>query len=63
MQEQLGAAGRQRVDRATTPLTDDGWPRIAVYDGGWLEWAQDPSNPIEVGDPSDSSQDADRQPT
>jgi 3-mercaptopyruvate sulfurtransferase SseA len=27
-----------------------GWPRIAVYDGGWLEWAQDPSNPIEVGD-------------
>jgi len=35
-----------------------GWQRIAVYDGGWLEWAQDPSNPIEVGDPSDSSQDA-----
>jgi 3-mercaptopyruvate sulfurtransferase SseA len=27
-----------------------GWPRIAVYDGGWLEWAQDPSNSIELGD-------------
>jgi thiosulfate/3-mercaptopyruvate sulfurtransferase len=26
-----------------------GWPRIAVYDGGWLEWTQDPSNPVEVG--------------
>jgi len=29
-----------------------GWPRIAVYDGGWFEWSQDPvSNPIEVGEP------------
>jgi thiosulfate/3-mercaptopyruvate sulfurtransferase len=28
------------------------WPRIAVYDGGWFEWSQDPvSNPIEVGVP------------
>jgi 3-mercaptopyruvate sulfurtransferase SseA len=27
-----------------------GWQRIAVYDGGWLQWAQDPSNPIEVGE-------------
>jgi 3-mercaptopyruvate sulfurtransferase SseA len=35
-----------------------GWPRIAVYDGGWLEWARDPSNPIEVGGESGSSQDA-----
>jgi molybdopterin synthase sulfurtransferase len=27
-----------------------GWPRIAVYDGGWYEWSQDPlNNPIEVG--------------
>jgi len=27
-----------------------GWPRIAVYDGGWFEWSQDPvNNPIEVG--------------
>jgi 3-mercaptopyruvate sulfurtransferase SseA len=25
---------------------------IAVYDGGWFEWSQDPiSNPIEVGVP------------
>jgi thiosulfate/3-mercaptopyruvate sulfurtransferase len=29
-----------------------GWPRIAVYDGGWFEWSKDPANnPIEVGDP------------
>jgi thiosulfate/3-mercaptopyruvate sulfurtransferase len=29
-----------------------GWPRIAVYDGGWFEWSQDPSNnPIEIGEP------------
>jgi thiosulfate/3-mercaptopyruvate sulfurtransferase len=28
------------------------WPRIAVYDGGWFEWSQDPvSNPIEIGLP------------
>jgi 3-mercaptopyruvate sulfurtransferase SseA len=39
-----------------------GWQRIAVYDGGWLEWAQDPRNPIEVGGESGSSQDADSQP-
>ncbi len=31
-----------------------GWPRIAVYDGGWFEWSQDPvNNPIEVGEPPD----------
>ena len=31
-----------------------GWQRIAVYDGGWFEWSQDPiNNPIEVGDPED----------
>jgi thiosulfate/3-mercaptopyruvate sulfurtransferase len=31
-----------------------GWERIAVYDGGWLEWSADPaSNPIEVGEPRD----------
>jgi 3-mercaptopyruvate sulfurtransferase SseA len=30
------------------------WPRIAVYDGGWFEWSQDPeSNPIEVGEPAE----------
>ncbi len=27
-----------------------GWPRIAVYDGGWYEWSQDPLNPIDVGE-------------
>jgi 3-mercaptopyruvate sulfurtransferase SseA len=30
------------------------WQRIAVYDGGWFEWSQDPiNNPIEVGEPRD----------
>jgi thiosulfate/3-mercaptopyruvate sulfurtransferase len=29
-----------------------GWERIAVYDGGWLEWSSDPANnPIEIGEP------------
>ena len=29
-----------------------GWQRIAVYDGGWFEWSQDPTNnPIEAGEP------------
>ncbi len=29
-----------------------GWPRIAVYDGGWFEWSQDPiNNPIQTGEP------------
>jgi molybdopterin synthase sulfurtransferase len=33
-----------------------GWDRIAVYDGGWFEWSQDPiSNPIEVGEPEDEA--------
>jgi thiosulfate/3-mercaptopyruvate sulfurtransferase len=31
-----------------------GWQRIAVYDGGWFEWSQDPiNNPIEIGEPRD----------
>jgi molybdopterin synthase sulfurtransferase len=31
-----------------------GWERIAVYDGGWFEWSQDPiNNPIEIGEPTD----------
>jgi molybdopterin synthase sulfurtransferase len=30
------------------------WDRIAVYDGGWFEWSQDPiNNPIEIGEPRD----------
>jgi 3-mercaptopyruvate sulfurtransferase SseA len=27
-----------------------GWNHVAVYDGGWLEWSGDPSNPTEVGE-------------
>ena len=31
-----------------------GWQRVAVYDGGWYEWSQNPvDNPIEVGEPAD----------
>ena len=31
-----------------------GWDRIAVYDGGWFEWSQDPTNnPIEIGQPEE----------
>lgn len=29
-----------------------GWPRIAVYDGGWFEWSSDENNPCETGIPS-----------
>jgi thiosulfate/3-mercaptopyruvate sulfurtransferase len=33
-----------------------GWPRIAVYDGGWHEWSQDPdNNPIESGETGPAS--------
>ncbi|HEX6386114.1 MAG TPA: rhodanese-like domain-containing protein [Anaerolineae bacterium] len=28
------------------------WTRIAVYDGGWFEWSQDSSNPVEIGVPA-----------
>ena len=28
-----------------------GWNKIAVYDGGWYEWSNDPNNPITVGKP------------
>ena len=30
-----------------------GWPRVAVYDGGWFEWSSDPANPIGTGVPED----------
>jgi len=30
-----------------------GWDNIAVFDGGWMEWSNDPSNPIETGVPGD----------
>ena len=26
-----------------------GWQNIAVYDGGWLEWSQDETNPMTLG--------------
>jgi molybdopterin synthase sulfurtransferase len=32
-----------------------GWPRIAVFDGGWFEWSQDESNPWETGLPAETS--------
>lgn len=28
-----------------------GWPKVSVYDGGWFEWSNDPSNPFETGVP------------
>ena len=32
-----------------------GSPTVAVYDGGWLEWSQNPGeNPIEVGEPTEN---------
>lgn len=32
-----------------------GWPKIAVFDGGWFEWSNDPQNPIETGEPIKAS--------
>lgn len=29
-----------------------GWPNVAVYDGGWLEWSSDVNNAIESGLPA-----------
>ncbi len=28
-----------------------GWPKVSVFDGGWFEWSNDESNPIEKGTP------------
>jgi len=28
-----------------------GWPRVSVFDGGWLEWSSDDANPCETGVP------------
>ncbi|OPL19632.1 MAG: hypothetical protein AVO35_09985 [Candidatus Aegiribacteria sp. MLS_C] len=30
-----------------------GWDRIAVFDGGWMEWSSDPENPVESGIPGE----------
>lgn len=27
------------------------WPRVSVYDGGWMEWSSDPANPVATGAP------------
>jgi len=32
-----------------------GWPRVSVFDGGWFEWSNDPSNPYETGIPQKST--------
>src|SRR5712691_222437 len=29
-----------------------GWATVAIYDGGWWAWVQNPANPIAVGNPS-----------
>ncbi len=29
-----------------------GWPKVSVYDGGWFEWSNDPTNPFETGIPA-----------
>ena len=43
------AGQRDLVLRLPAGLAD----RIAVYDGGWFEWSQDPiNNPIEIGEPT-----------
>ncbi len=26
-----------------------GWQRVSVFDGGWFEWSNDPTNPFETG--------------
>ncbi|MCK9451864.1 MAG: rhodanese-like domain-containing protein [Bacteroidales bacterium] len=28
-----------------------GWPQVSVYDGGWFEWSNDPTNAFETGIP------------
>lgn len=32
-----------------------GWPKVSVYDGGWFEWSNDPTNPFETGVPQSES--------
>ncbi|WP_424494425.1 sulfurtransferase [Salinimicrobium sp. GXAS 041] len=35
-----------------------GWPKVSVYDGGWFEWSNDPTNPYETGVPEEVSREA-----
>jgi thiosulfate/3-mercaptopyruvate sulfurtransferase len=28
-----------------------GWPRVSIYDGGWMEWSNEPANPTATGTP------------
>ena len=32
-----------------------GFPNVSVFDGGWFEWSNDPSNPFETGIPTDQT--------
>jgi thiosulfate/3-mercaptopyruvate sulfurtransferase len=32
-----------------------GWPRVAVYDGGWFEWSSDPNCPTASGPPEEKT--------
>jgi thiosulfate/3-mercaptopyruvate sulfurtransferase len=34
-----------------------GWPRVSVYDGGWMEWSSDPNNPVATGIPEGATVD------
>jgi hypothetical protein len=53
MESRLGAFdARHRGIVVVAHHFRDLWDRIAVNDGGWFEWSQDPiNNPIEVGEP------------
>ncbi len=32
-----------------------GWEDISLYDGGWFEWSMNPDNPVQIGDPRQTS--------
>lgn len=37
------------------------FPKISVYDGGWLEWSSDPQNPIETSSGNQANQQTNQQ--